>query len=1099
MIYACCNEHRRAAVLGNPALNGIDYLEVLDREAPAGSPRQQTLLVYCLKPAPAGLGPANVYIVGGESITGITAAWVAPASDPPPQALPAEAAYFTSLPDAANALVVRTSVAGDFSPYCLRLVNEAEEAAQDPFTITEALAGFDPLLAEVEFSFKVECGPEFDCAPAVPDCPPTQPAPPPINYLAKDYGSFRTVLLNRLNQLLPAWTGTSEADIGVVLAELLAYVGDQLSYQQDAVATEAYLMTARSRISLRRHALLVDYLVHDGCNARAWVCVTVSAPADTPVALNHTATRFYTAAPGMPANLKVNAGNEAAALLAGVVAFEPMHDASLFFEHNQMQFYTWGDTDCCLPRGATEATLLKTYPNLQAGDVLIFQEMVGPQTGVAADADLRHRCAVRLTAVTTTDGQGNLLVDPLFEEGTEKPITSAAQKAMPITEIRWSAEDALPFPVCISSPFRDATGTLPDPPPPVSAVFGNVVLADQGLTMPPADLPTVPEPRLFIPAVSGNGCDPAAPTALPVRYWPRLAEGPVTQAVPLPLAGAPVTPSAVALVTQGAISLSDGAGFAALTVTAKDPSTWPQYFGIRVTSSTTSGNIDLAVLFCPGGNAPPGMPAAVVLEQFTDLSLTPGTADSVTARINGTSQLVFVPAGYTPPTNPPTTFPAAPTMLSATGPVVLEDASPSHTPYLTLQATNPASWPPLFGVLTQGDISKPDQFNLVLVYQPPDGGVGVQTPVVAEQFTGVQLDSAATQINIPSSLITVQSFQDQPNPTLSASELTSYDAAQAVPAISLASTYEGNPPVTWTAVPNLLGNGPLDTAFVVEVDTDGTAHLRFGDSTNGLFPASGTAFTATYRVGNGTAGNVGADSLTQFAANSSVVSCVNPMPASGGVDPETPDQIRRRAPQAFLTQERAITMTDYATVAEASPQVEDAAATLRWTGSWYTAFITAEPASGGDLSAALRTSLTRYVNRFRLAGQDIQLEGPDYVSLKIKLAVCVDPTYFQSDVRQSLLTVLGSGTLPDGQSAFFAPGRFVLGQTVYLSPIYQTARSVAGVLTVTAEEFQPQGTNTKAYLHRGAIPIGADQVARMDNDPSLPDHGQLTLVLQGGK
>jgi len=229
------------------------------------------------------------------------------------------------------------------------------------------------------------------------------------------------------------------------------------------------------------------------------------------------------------------------------------------------------------------------------------------------------------------------------------------------------------------------------------------------------------------------------------------------------------------------------------------------------------------------------------------------------------------------------------------------------------------------------------------------------------------------------------------------------------------------------------------------------------------------------------------------------VSCVNPLPASGGVDPETPDQIRRRAPQAFLTQERAITMTDYATVAKARPQVEDAAATLRWTGSWYTAFITAEPTGDGDLSVALRTSLRRYVNRYRLTGQDIQIEGPGYVSLEIKLAICVDPDYFQSDVRQSLLNALGSGTLPSGQPAFFAPGRFVLGQTVYLSPIYKAARSVAGVLTVTAEEFRPQGTQTKAYLHRGAIPIGSTQVARMDNDPSLPDHGQLTLCLQGGK
>ena len=36
-------------------------------------------------------------------------------------------------------------------------------------------------------------------------------------------------------------------DLGITLVELLAYVGDHLSYYQDAVATEAYLDTARQR------------------------------------------------------------------------------------------------------------------------------------------------------------------------------------------------------------------------------------------------------------------------------------------------------------------------------------------------------------------------------------------------------------------------------------------------------------------------------------------------------------------------------------------------------------------------------------------------------------------------------------------------------------------------------------------------------------------------------------------------------------------------------------------------------------------------------------------------------------------------------------
>ncbi len=435
-------------------------------------------------------------------------------------------------------------------------------------------------------------------------------------------------------------------------------------------------------------------------------------------------------------------------------------------------------------------------------------------------------------------------------------------------------------------------------------------------------------------------------------------------------------------------------------------------------------------------------------------------------------------------------------MLPNAGTVELEDAS--NTAYLTLQPSNPPSWPPLFGVLAQGELQTPTLFNLLLLYQPPSGAVSVQLPIVVEQFNGVSLATVATAFAAGSDLISVRSFEQEPNPGLSAYDLMHYDANQAVPSVTLTGTLNGVD-TTWTPAPDLLAARATDTNFVLEIESDGTAHLRFGDDTNGMRPPSGTSFTASYRIGNGTAGNVGAESLVFLAGDPRIQSCTNPLPASGGLDPETSDQIRRRAPQAFLTQERAVTMSDYATVTEANSQVEDSAAMLRWTGSWYTVFITAEPQCGGNLSRSLRRTLTQYVNRYRLAGQDIKLEGPNYVSLEINLTICIDPEYFQSDVEQSLLQVLGSGTLPDGQPALFAPGFFKLGQTVYLSPIYAAARTVAGVQTVTATVFQPQGVDTEIYLRKGEIPLGPFQVARMDNDRSFPNHGKLTLDLEGGQ
>jgi len=1092
-VYSCCNENRKAAVFGNPTLNGINYLEVIDQEAIGhGSPRQQTLLIHCLNPVavPSSIASSNILITGGESVTGITAVWVAPAKALPPSPITNswEQGYIGGLSDAANVLAVRTSAPGDFSPYVLRLVNNAGQASEDPFQITEALTGFDPILSEVQFSFKVECPNDFDCAPAPCNCPPQSDPPPPINYLAKDYGSFRTILLDRLNQLVPNWGGSAEADIGVALAEVIAYVGDFLSYQQDAVATEAYIETARSRISLRRHARLVDYFVHDGSNSRAWVQLEVSMQ----IFMDHNLTRFYTFAPGMPSSLAVGAGNEEAALVAGVVAFEPMQDAELYPEHNQMQFYTWGDMNCCLAQGATEATLLGSYPNLEAGDVLIFKEVLGPQTGFSADADLRHRCAVRLTQVTTQNGQGQPLVDPLFESGTGKPIVSASQTPTPITEIQWSTDDALPFPVCISSRFINAIGateTITN----VSMVLGNVVLADQGLSFTGIPLPTVPEPELYKPPCAAqNRCSPTSPAALPVHYWPQLKDSPITQAVPFAVTGAPVTTGIVQLVTHGYVSLNDANGHPSLAISADQPASWPQYFGVYVVQNAIHpANIDLSVVYSPTGKAAD----QVVLETLTDLSLTATGANYAKNQINIYSKFIQVPASFTTP-GTPNGFPTDPIMLTNTGTVQLLDAH--NAPYFTVQAANPLSWPPNFGVVAQGNQLEPDRFNLLVVYNPPSGGVGVQVPAVVETFTNQTLGSVAQTFDAASLLVSVQSFEEQPNMNLSAYDLMNYDASEAVPSIALTGVYDGES-TPWKPLPDLLESGPSDPNFVVEVEANGVARLRFGDNTNGEFPASGTVFTASYRIGNGTAGNVGADSLTFFAGDPRIAKCTNPLPAAGGVDPETNDQICRRAPQAFMTQERAVTMIDYENVTETNSQVKQAVADLRWTGSWYTVFIAAEPQNAGNLSPALKKALTKLVNRYRLAGQDIQLESPQYVPLEIELIVCVDPDYFQSDVKQALQLALGTGMQPNGQPGYFAPQNFAFGETIYLSPIFAAARQVTGVTSVNAKVFQPQGIPTKSYLQRGEISLGPLQIAQMDNDPSYPNHGRLTLDMRGGK
>ena len=71
MIYHCCDQLRRNAVGAHATLNGIDYLEVVDKDAPAFALRQRTLLLRLLKAVPGTLGKDQLHIDGGERVRDI--------------------------------------------------------------------------------------------------------------------------------------------------------------------------------------------------------------------------------------------------------------------------------------------------------------------------------------------------------------------------------------------------------------------------------------------------------------------------------------------------------------------------------------------------------------------------------------------------------------------------------------------------------------------------------------------------------------------------------------------------------------------------------------------------------------------------------------------------------------------------------------------------------------------------------------------------------------------------------------------------------------------------------------------------------------------
>jgi hypothetical protein len=844
-----CKDEQRRDRVRQQSWNGLDYLEVSDD--------QRSLCVYFLGSVPDNIAKDNVRIEGGQRIRDLQVTDVQP--------------QIQDDPTLDSYLKVFVDRAGDFSTYTLRLVkSELDDRGQ-----LQPLDGFDPRYAQLQFSFKAGCPSDLDCK-SQPVCPPVAQIEPEINYLAKDYASFRQLILDRLAALIPDWQERHVPDIGITLVELLAYVGDYLSYYQDAVATEAYLDTARQRISVRRHARLVDYLMHEGCNARTWVWLETSH--DIPLDLNdiYFITRYHNAS---ATGTILRADDLKNIPTSQYEVFEPIFLApqaqiQLHQAHNQIYFYTWGDRQCCLPKGATAATLLDRQLQLKCGDILIFEEIKGAKTGNIADADASHRHAVRLTRVHPT--QDELYKQQVQNVDREMPT--------PLLEIEWAAEDALPFPLCISAIGPAPECVLMEN---ISVARGNVILVDYGRKVEERDLGTVPE--------------------------------------------------------QEAIATCESEG----------------------------------------------------------------------------------------------------------------------------QPTEIVSQPGLF---------RPHLKSLPLTFSHP--------------------------------------LSDRERKTAPASRLLVQDPRQALPQIvkltgkpaSDANNSE-RPDWLWMPQSDLLGSNSQDRHFVVEMDNEGIAHLRFGDGELGQMPAAGTQFSAIYRIGNGTSGNIGAETIAHLVCQQSQLSGIaiaphNPFAAQGGTPPEPLSEVKLFAPHAFRRQlQRAITAQDYADIVmrDFKTQVQRAAAILCWTGSWYEVLVAIDPLGTETASEKLLEAIAKHLYRYRRIGHDVVVAPAVRIPLEIEMVVCVKPDYLRGHVKAALLDIFSHRILPDGRRGFFHPDNLTFGEGIALSKLVAIALTVTGVESVSVTKLQRLFQEPNRELESGILSLGMLEIARLDNDPTFPENGILKLEMAGGR
>jgi hypothetical protein len=273
------------------------------------------------------------------------------------------------------------------------------------------------------------------------------------------------------------------------------------------------------------------------------------------------------------------------------------------------------------------------------------------------------------------------------------------------------------------------------------------------------------------------------------------------------------------------------------------------------------------------------------------------------------------------------------------------------------------------------------------------------------------------------------------------------------------------------ALPALLD--PTENGYVVRQDDQQKSTIQFGSP----LPTGVINVRADYRVGLGAGAGVRAGQLSMLASRPpGVRSVVNPLPASGGADPETVDDARRNAPVSVRALDRVVSLVDYADFARAYPGIAKATAQAVSISDRPGVEVTIAGAHGGTVTSdsdLYRTLLAAFTS----AGDELvplRLLACQRVPVQVGAAVRIDPTFVTDAVVDAATAAVSAALSFDARD---------IGQPVSASEIVEVLQSVPGVVAANVRVLRrlvggrPEDTIAYRPLLRADLPAGSTSTA----------------------
>lgn len=260
--------------------------------------------------------------------------------------------------------------------------------------------------------------------------------------------------------------------------------------------------------------------------------------------------------------------------------------------------------------------------------------------------------------------------------------------------------------------------------------------------------------------------------------------------------------------------------------------------------------------------------------------------------------------------------------------------------------------------------------------------------------------------------------------------------------------------VAWHEVPELAWAGSHEHAYQLAVDAGGVATVQFGDGRRGArLPTGSGNLAARYRVGLGRGANVGAGKLNQpLTKPLGVSTVVNPLPTSGGTDPDSDAALRGRAPLPTRALDRLVGLRDYTDFTLARAGIGKAVADRVVAGRVELVHITVGGVDDADIEpdSDVLSGLLGACRRFGDPGVPVAAAPRTRWNVVLEARVGIDadrdPVLVDAAVRDALGTTFGY----DARD---------LAQSLYLAELQAAVQGVPGVAFVDVRRFgATQGT-----------------------------------------